>query len=278
MLMDFTYVDELDRYYGGQMSENEKTMFKNRILQDPELARENEVYQLLVQGIERHGEKAVESTLNAIRAKLDDEQYFSAIDQPNIAPKTGSRFSPRGWYAIAAALVLALAAIVFFPKNNTVSPQDAFARYYKPESVALPKILDDLERVGFADPEGPSNDTLVRALKAYETQEYDNALTQLQIYLLGHPEDQLAKMYLGLTLMQKSEYGKAIAQLGPLASDDNFENKYTARWYLALSLTQVKNADSMRQAKSWLIKLADDPSSGYAKEAEGMIGLLGTKR
>jgi predicted negative regulator of RcsB-dependent stress response len=277
MLMDFTNVDELDRYYGGQMSENEKTMFQNRLLQDPELARENDMYQLLVQGIEQHGEKAVELKLSAIRAKLQDEQYFDSISEPTVQPMTNMS-ARRGWFAIAAALVLALAAIVFFQKNNAVSPEEAFARYYKPESVVLPKLLDDLERVGFAEPNAPANDTLVRALKAYEAQEYDNALTQLQVYLLAHPEDQLAKMYLGLTLMQKSEYGKAIAQLGPLASDDAFANKYTARWYLALSLTQVKNADSMRQAKSWLIKLADDPSSGYAKEAEGMMGLLGMKR
>jgi hypothetical protein len=278
MLMDFTYVDELDRYYGGQMSENEKTMFENRLLQDSELARENEIYLLLVRGIELHGDKAVESKLNAIRAKLQDEQYFNSINQPNTVQKRENKISLRGWYAIAAALMLAIAAVVFFPKVNAVSPEKAFARYYKPESVALPKILDDLERVGFADPEGRANDTLVRSLKAYETQEYDDALTQLHIHLLSHPEDQVAKMYLGLTLLQKSEYGKAVAQLAPLASDDAFANKHTARWYLALSLTQVKNDDSMRQAKSWLVKLADDPTSGYTEEAEGMMRMLGMKR
>ncbi|MDX2136044.1 MAG: hypothetical protein SFV52_14765 [Saprospiraceae bacterium] len=247
-------------------------MFNQRLQQDPELSRENDAFLLLQKGIVVDGEKALRNKLSAIRTKLDEEQFFETI-----TPKQKIHIMKNnswGWLAAAAVLLIVVAVMVFMPQKSGISPEEAFARFYKPESTVLPKILDEMESAGFADAE-PANDTLTRALKAYEANEYQDALTNLNLYLLNYPEDQLANLYLGLTLMQMNEYGKAIGKLGTLATDEQFAHKNTARWYLALSLTQAKSGEAMKQAKGWFDMLKADPDSGYSKEAAGMLELLG---
>ncbi len=271
--MDFIYLDDLDRFHGGQMSEKERAMFNQRLQQDPELSRENDAFLLLQKGIVVDGEKTLRHQLTAIRVKLEKEQFFETIT-PKPIPSMKNNSFRWGWYAAAAVLLIAVAVVVFMPQKDSVSPEDAFARFYKPESTVLPKVLDEMESAGFADAE-PANDTLTRALKAYEANEYQDALTNLNLYLLNYPDDQLANLYLGLTLMQLSEYGKAIGKLGALATDEQFTHKNTARWYLALCLTQAKSAEAMNQAKGWFDMLKADPDSGYSKEAAGMLEMLG---
>lgn len=272
--MDFNFLDELDRYHGGQMSEQERKDFEQRVQEDAGLQREFDVYAVLLQGLDGWGETDARQQLQRIREKLRQERYFDSFNQPKHIQMNNS-VSRRGWMAAAAVLILAIAAVVFYTKQNTISREEAYARFYKPESRVLGQTLDELGKAGFADPAAPGADSLARALKAYEDLNFDQALVQLRQYLQNHPEDELAQMYLGLTHLQRSEYATAISLLDPLANNDRFTHQNVARWYLALSLTQANNGDALNQAKVWFERLKSDPQSGYSREAASIIDLLG---
>lgn len=270
MTDNFEFFDEIERYAQQGMDGAEKADFEKKMAENPVLAREFELYQHLTRTIEYAGEKdALRQAIQKTEAKLESEQFFNSKDHLTIMTNQ-TNAGGRNWMAIAAALVAIAAAVFFFTRSPKVQ-EDPFAKYFKPETKDLPMILDRLEGLGLADPEKPKSDTLQAALKLYEALQFEQARSALSAYIKVHPTDKLAQHYLGLSLMNQSEYAKAANHLAPLAQDDSFEYKNTAKWYLALCYTRFNDAESRGNTKKLMQQLADDANSGYQKDAKEYI-------
>ncbi|MBK9016290.1 MAG: hypothetical protein IPM82_20695 [Saprospiraceae bacterium] len=133
----------------------------------------------------------------------------------------------------------------------------------------MPGILDRLEAKGLGDPGKMADDSLAQALKLYGEAKWEEARSALDIYLQQHPDEPIAQLYMGLTLLQLSDYTKASRFLMPLADDTDFQYQNMAKWYLALCYTYFNTAESVANACKLLKDLTANPESGYYIEALG---------
>src|SRR5690606_2649060 len=138
----------------------------------------------------------------------------------------------------------------------------------------LTKILGRLEAAGFASPEQSRNDSLAQALQLYEKGEYEKARIELVQYCQIYPDDKIARHYLGMSLLQQSEYAKAASHLSALAGDPDFELRHANKWYLALCYLQFGTPEGRKDARALLQQLADDPESGYSREAKAYLKVV----
>jgi len=275
MSEEFNNIELIEAWLNGQLSEEEKSAFEKRMKEDPDFSKEVEMYQDMMRGIDLAGEERIREASNGIERKLESEDFF----KHNSTVRTmtnNTKTKPIGrWLAIAASLlVLVAAATYFFGSSQESSPQMAFEKYYQPDKKNLPEILDRLEAPGLASADKSAADSLAGALELYQKDQYTAARSALGTYLDNHPEDQVAKLYMGLSQLQLGEYAKASKHLVPLVEQKDFAQLNMAKWYLALCYSQFGTASSISNAKGLLQDLADDPDSGYYKEALGYLEFL----
>lgn len=271
MEKEFTHPDLMDRYLRHELDAAEQADFERRLRDDPAFAAEWDAFRDLVKAIETHGEQELQKTIFQVQKKLEAEQFFSTNQPIPTVMKNQSFF--RKIMAAAAAIAAIAVALYLYNTNQTTSPEQ-FAQFATPDTVQVVKILDRLEATGFADPNKGPEDSLARALRFYQEFEFEKARVELVEYCHKYPDDQIGKHYLGLTLFQQGEYAKAATHLSPLASDASFELHSMAKWYLAQSYTQFRTAAGMKDARVLMQQLADDPNSGYAREAKEYIRVV----
>ena len=176
--------------------------------------------------------------------------------------------------AAAAAIAAIAVAFYLYNLNQNDFTTEQFAQFAKPDTLQVVKILDRLEASGFASPDKGREDSLARALRLYQDFEFERARIELVQYCQQYPDDKIGKHYLGLTLFQQSEYAKASTHLGPLAADASFELSNMAKWYLALAYTQFRSAQGFKDARVLMQQLADNPDSGYSREAKEYLRVV----
>lgn len=272
MEKEFTHPDLMDRYLRRELDAAEKADFERRLRDDPAFAAEWDAFRDLVTAIEIHGEQELRKTIFQVQKKLEAEQFFSTDQTTPTVMKNQSFF--RKIMAAAAAIAAIAVAFYLYNLNQKDFTTEQFSQFAKPDTVQVVKILDRLEAAGFASPDKGREDSLASALRLYQDFEFEKARVELVQYCQNYPDDKIGKHYLGLTLFQQSEYAKASTHLGPLASDASFELNNMAKWYLALAYTQFRTAQGFKDAHALMQQLADDPDSGYSREAKEYIRVV----
>ena len=271
MEKEFTHPDLMDRYLRRELDAAERADFERRLRDDPAFAAEWEAFRDLVTAIEIHGEQELRKTIFQVQKKLETEQFFSTSQPTPTVMKNQSFFRK---IMAAAAAIAAIAIALYLYNLNQTPATGQFAQFAKPDTVQVVKILDRLEASGFASPEKGREDSLASALRLYQDFEFEKARVELVRYCQQYPDDKIGRHYLGLTLFQQSEYAKASAHLASLASDPSFELHNMAKWYLALAYTQFRTAQGFKDAHALMQQLADDPDSGYTREAKEYIRVM----
>ncbi len=169
------------------------------------------------------------------------------------------------------AILVAIAAAVWFLRPRPASPDEVFAQLHQPRTEMTKKILADLESMGMA---GAANylDSLRTAIQMLENGQVDGAIELLNVITATRPNDHTAQFYLGTAFLEKGLYARAIAIFTPLVADNASEMNTAATWSLALCYLKQKNGE--KQARQLFVKLSKNPDPAINQSAHEALSML----
>lgn len=263
----FNDIEQIEAFLDGKLSEQGHADFEKRLRTDAAFAQEVELFKDMLSGIALAGEGRIKQDLKEVEKKLEAKGFFDQRAKVVNMPRGMIR-----WLAVAASVaVIAVVAVYLYSGGSSASAEKGFANYYQPENAKLPGILDRLEASGLADAEKAKDEALASALQFYEKGDFEGARAALDEYLGIYPDEQVAQMYMGLSLLHLSDYAQAANFLAPLSEDDTFDYTNTAKWYLALCYAKLGSAQQLARAKTLLENLSADLNSGYHEEASAYL-------
>lgn len=267
---DFKDIDQMEKYFNNQLSEQETAAFEQRLQTDTEFAKEVELFQDMIMAADYEVEERTQTNVTAVHQKLQSENFFAEESSAKVVNLAERRKNRLTWWAAAASITLLIGAGIWWLQQPDLQDQlnTTYANTYQPETESLNRVLDELESFGLADPTKGQEDTLATALYAYERGNYENARQQLADYVMAYPDDLVGKLYLGLSQLQMSEYTKASQQLIPLTQNEDFEYQETAKWYLALAYTRFETETGRSNALKLFQQLANSNSAYRAEAAQ----------
>jgi TolA-binding protein len=180
-------LERIDRYLSGQMEAEEKRAFDAEAVANPQLAEELALQRDMNDFLRRKDRRDVlQSQLKDIGGDyFKTEQETAKIVQ---MPRRRMRFM----IAASAAAVIALLLVWQFLLSPTL--YDQYAEY-------APLALAEKSATTVTD--------WSQTEAAFNTGDYKTAETQLNQYLTEHPNDQLARLYLGICKMELDKLAEA---------------------------------------------------------------------
>jgi len=271
MKKEFKYIDQIEKYFAGELEGKELQNFEEQVEQDKELAEEISIFKDMMVAVDMVGDEELEASVKGVHEGLKHEGFFSKDDAKVVGFK--SRQNLRRVLALAASFLIIVVAAFYFFLSGSDPAEKVFARHYQPEQSNISIILDDLERFGLADPEADRKESLTGALKYYENQEFLNSLEAFKEHLIAYPEDKIAKLYYGLSLLDQEESAMAVEELESLTRLIGFEHENTANWYLAMAYLQSGNKTETQKAID-ILELLSDSASDYSVDARECLKVL----
>ena len=215
--------DNIQAYFRGSMSTEEKQAFESEVLASPVLAEEVHRYRQI--RVLTRTETLLQSkhTLAAVMAETSIspdygkyEQYFTG---------SGKWGWLKGWLPsllVIGALLTGSTAYYYYQQQQ-MEQQRLF-------SVLVP--FDNI--IGFAA-DDPS--TAAAGMRAYDKQDYATAIQYLSTAVQESPDDPSIQMYLGVSYLLQNDPARGEPLLRPLTQSNELVS-VPARWYLALCLLQ----------------------------------------
>ena len=280
---ELSKLEMIERYVNGDLVNDELSDFEEQLKTDSSLRDEVEIFRDITAGAEELGKEELAKEIKSTHQELKNEGFFENIttkEPIQIKPenKNQSRIrniQNRRWWSIAATIALLLVSgYIYFFNSGNPNYEGVFAQVYQPENKVINTILDDLLSSGMAAVDDPSADSLAIALKFYKMDEHGEAQKYLTDLVQRDPKDHVARLYLGLALLQQAEYTKASQHLKAISQIESFRHKDIADWYLALSYMGFNSEEGWSLAKKQLKIIANDPKSSYQKDAEGALTML----
>ena len=237
--------DQVRRYLNGQMDDDERQQFEDRINNEPELARQVNLDQVLLEGIQLH-----------YRGKLKEK--LQSLDQGDFYP-VKPVFPIFKALAIAAGVILIM-VVGFLVFENKPDSQALYATYFKPYY----NVVNDIERgenivSGGEDP-----------YQLYELGKSQEAIELFEKLLLKNPDNNQLIFYNGLSYLNSGSTSGAIDNLSKVAGKEDFLLSAPALWYLGLAyLKENRNKEAIEIFSSLVEK--DD---GYATRAKEILNEL----
>lgn len=214
------YLD-IEAYLQGELAPDRAAALEARAAADPALAAALAERRLLNDHLRAAGgEEALRATLQPL-----GERYFTGEEDTDRAP-AGATVRPlpaRGgalrWVAgLAAAAAVALLLVFGAGLLDNDDPYRQFAQH---------QPLSLTER-------GEGDNGISAAEDAYNSGRYAEAVPALTDYLDNNPDDDRARLALGVSLLEEGDNAGAVAALTQLAEGDGTLAPY-GNWYLALA-------------------------------------------
>lgn len=241
--------DTILAYLEGRLTPAEQLDFEARLAASEALAEEVRRFRYL-RLRQQH-----ESLLQG-RATLQ-----SVMDETPIAPdygpyaayfRSGGGFFRRWWWTPVLLLCLGVGAWNYRSRQQQQHYQSLVRAQLQP----MPNLI------GFA-PDDPGN--AAQAMRAYDRQQYPEAIRRLEAELQVQPDDNSLRLYLAVSYLLEGQAQRAEPLLRAIVPANDL-TAVPARWYLALSLLQQGRS---LEARSLLQSLEKDTIFGVPAGALG---------
>ena len=224
-----------DGYLQDELSAEARLDLEDRLTSDQQLKEEFELFKMISDHLEQQFSDRSEREALAASLKELSEQSMQKEETKVI------RFNP--WkYAIAASVVLLLGFFMFNPFSNP-----SYEDFYTQQTISL------VER-------GDSDAILADAEKAFNSQDYTNAIRYFDQVLATDAEQTEVLFYKGVALVQLDRFEEA-EDVFKLIAGGNSAFKYEAQWQWALS--KLKQEDY--EACETLLKEIPEDAASYDK-------------
>lgn len=237
-------LDRVDRYLEGNLSEQERAAFEEKLLHDQILQEQVAEMKLIRAGIKHVSRKAA-------------LQKFKALEQ-TLPPVSQSRLNLwySTWLQAAAILLIGLLAYIFWPIS--VDEQELFATHFE----AYPNIIMPTVRGKV------TNDSTIKALafRAYDQKQYEDAAV---LFNRIENKDVNILFYLGNCYLALEQPNKALPLLENVLNNyDVFDEQ--AEWYLAICFLKLEERERATQA----LRRVVTRNSAYKDKAQTILDKL----
>lgn len=270
MQEDSKTIEQIEKYLHEEMTSQESGAFEKRLKADKNLASETDLMRDLIKGIRRKGESDIEKTIFDVRTKLKNEGFFDKKEATVRPMKTR-----QNWLAYAAAIVVLMAATMFFldwkQQQNIQMAMDSIEVEKLPE---MNNILDGLESFGLADDDQERKNSLLAIRELSKESSIEETKKAFEKHIEYYPRDEVAKLLYGMELLNKNLPNEAINQLNLLSNNTDFQYQNFAKLNLAKAHLAIAKNDNVKAAKSVLHSLSLSKTPEYSKLAKQILAEL----
>lgn len=237
------------------------------------LNHDDQVDSDLLAGIMIAGDQTLKNEIAQTQQKLAEKGFFDKKEESTPIRKLGrtrSIFTPQNM-AIAASLLLLFVIGFFLLKPDTVY-QDTYASNFVIDKAFLDDQVDELSAVGMAITDKDRRVSLKAALELFQKGNFHETQLALEAHLQQFPDDEAARFYLGLSLMEIEDYESGASTLELLAKKSSSDFSTKSQWYMALCFLMID--DKRDLAKTEFEQIAKDATSPYKSRAEKILRSL----
>lgn len=238
------YIEIADRYLEGNLSEEERVAFEERLLHDEDLREHLEEMKLLKVGIIHASRKVALQNLKALESTLP--------------PIERNRFTlwTNHWLQAAAVLLIGLVTYALWPES--VDHDEIFISHFE----AYPNIIMPTVRG-----EVSSDSTLMAmAFRAYDQKQFEEAAILFNRIV---DKDVNILFYLGNCYLATSHPEKALPLFEQVYNNyDKFDEQ--AEWYMAVSYLKLEDREKAKQVLQSII----DRKNSYLEKAQTIVTQL----
>ena len=222
---DTTYIT-FDKYLNNELSKEELISFENRLETDTEFQEEFNIYKAL--------ESSLSSTYENETAEAELRNTLTELGEKHIKEETPKKktkvISLMNYRKLMVAASIALLIGFFIFKDGGTPTYNDFSNH------------QTLELVVRSD----QNEAFSKAEKAFNSKNYEEALTQLTILSSTHPNDIEIELYKAICLLELNNFTTADTIFDNISKGDSSFTT-TALWYKALSLLKQEKLDECKQ-------------------------------
>ncbi|WP_375435235.1 hypothetical protein [uncultured Hymenobacter sp.] len=247
------YLDELERFADGQLSEAEQEAFELRLAQDEKLSAAYEEYEQFTADLRWvAGHETLRHRLRNLDKRLDERQVALASMQAR------SSFPRVKWGLVAAGVALVLGlGLWLLLRPRPLNAEEVWARYYVPDP--------GLTEVAAQTTNSP---LLIDAMRQYRAGHYPAALHSLRRVSASTIANDTLLYYTGVTLLQHAEAGAARSYLTRATQQPASALAGKARYHLAMAQWRT---GQLPQARTNLQAVATDPQNPYQLHAQQVL-------
>lgn len=243
-----TYIEKIDAYQEGALSETERIAFESELASDAELKA---AYDLYLNGNEAIEWQIGESLREQMQVWAQEEKTAGT------APKSGKvvAFRQIRW-AAAAALVVLLGLWFVFDRSGSHDNAALFASYYQAPDAA-----------GLRGQEG-SDSPLKAGLQLLEEGKGDAARAYFEQLLAASPDNLEYWYYLGHAAMLQKDWAAAEQAFSAAENSSTSSLAHKAAWNKALALLAANRIDDL---KAQLEAIRKDKDHGFYTQAGDLL-------
>lgn len=214
--------DTIKKYLDGTLSPQEKAKFEYEIKNSNELAEEVRRFRQL--HIFDKNRQIIEANtlLSAVMSEIDIEPDYGKYEKYF----KKSIFENTLWRWLFGGLVLlAVISVIFYQKNQMTNELKSLSK----------SQLQPMENIiGFSNDDQRQ---AAKGMKAYDQQNYTEAITLLQYATKEDPNDNSLRLYLAISYLMQEKNEEAESLFQAIIKADDL-SATPAKWYLALSFLQ----------------------------------------
>ncbi len=255
------YIERLDQYASGALSDEERAAFEAELKENPELQEALALY--------RESEAVIEQSIeNDLRQQFQAWAAADLATQPLATEKREAKVISLRTVALrwAAAAVVILVSGWFILQQSSLGLSDTalYASNYEAPDGSLLR--------GSA-PEDP----LSQGAEAFTLKNYAVARTFFSQIPPTDPPYAEAQYFLGHIALQQQEYDNAIAAFDKAIQANDIRITEKAQWNMALTYVAAKRTEDAA-FQTLLANIAGDENHSYYEQAKVLEGKLGSFR
>jgi tetratricopeptide (TPR) repeat protein len=254
-MKDYTnYIELIEKFLGGAMTEEEKSRFESKRSSDKEFNAMLKDMDLLVEGIKdsasRSSKEEKLERLNFHSEIMRMEEDAMAEDSTGGRQRVAPLYRRPQFMALAAAIALLIVALPFYLQGP--SNDELFLAYFEPFDSPGSGVTRSTNEIT----------DKAKAYDAYDNGRYEEAIA---LFEKMKNDDPIMHLCLGNAQLKVGQLDKAEANFNHLLSDHQ-DLVTPAKWYLAL--TYLKQ-NKIERAKSNLWQITK--SSTYGEKAKKLL-------
>jgi tetratricopeptide (TPR) repeat protein len=242
MIASANYSDLIENYREGVLSEKENQQVNDLLERDIDFEKEFRLHEQVDLAIMDSGMMNFEKSLQGIHKNYERKRSMTFI-----------------WRAAASILFLiGIGSLGWLVMPGMVNSGDNLVNSYYETYSPLS---------AFRSGDQPSDLLLAEAFDLFTRKDFSNAATKFKDLLNMNPSNNMARFYLGISLIETGKAADAIPLMQEIiqVKDVLFENQ--AEWYLSLCYLKTNNKD---EAKKHL-KVLVGKNSHYKDKAQSLL-------
>jgi hypothetical protein len=240
---ELKYFEEIERYLDGEMTDQERIQFEQRLIAEPLLKKEYDVLSAIVYEVGESKKRELKAMLQNVDEELDNVTPSNSVNKHKAIKKSLSEGRHFWNYAIAACVTLLVGISIIWLVNHADADREKLVAQYWQKDAGMPVMMGESDAVKFDN-----------AMSEYKAGKYSEAF----ILFKQIPSSDTVVYYTALSMSELKQ--DATTQFKIVAKQQNSVFQDKAKYYLLL--LHIK-ADKKTEAQNLLNDLLTNKNHPY---------------